>query len=132
MANPDSRDRAEAELIADPRRSDYLIAEIVRCSPSQVGHWRHQLEQAGQIGVIPVRERRQRDSPAADTGAADYVAESGPHRGRYRVSDSRPPAGFYAPVDRDVDGWCCTRIWRDAQWVHGLACPFRRQSATAR
>ncbi len=127
MVNPDARARAEAELFRDPYRSDYLIAEIVRCSASQVGHWRHALEQAGQIGVIPVRDRRQRDSPAADDNTVN-AETGGPHRGRYRVSDSTLPAGFYAPPD-EIEGWCCTREWREGSWVHSRSCVFRQSAA---
>ncbi len=96
MGKPDARARAEAELVSNPRRSDYVIAELTGCPLSTVSTRRHQLEDSGTIDVIPVGDRRWRNKIALDD---DDVETGGPHRGRYRVSDSTPPAGYYRPPD---------------------------------
>ena len=124
MGKPDARARAEAELVSNPRRSDYVISELTGCPLSTVSTRRHQLEDSGTIPVVPVGDRRWRNKIALD----DDVEIGGPHRGRYRVSDSRPPAGFYAPPD-EIEGWCCTREWTGGTWVHSRSCPFRRSAA---
>lgn len=52
-----ARQRAEIELLRDPARSDAIIAALARCTPPAAGRWRHALERAGQIEVIPPASR---------------------------------------------------------------------------
>lgn len=57
-ANPGARQRAEAELKEDPRRSNYLIASAAQCTPQRVGAWRRELEARGVIEHVPVDQRQ--------------------------------------------------------------------------
>jgi hypothetical protein len=52
-----ARQRAEQELLRDPRRSDAIIARLAACTPPAVGRWRHALERSGQVEAIPVAAR---------------------------------------------------------------------------
>ena len=128
MGKPDARARAEAELVSNPRRSDYVIAELTGCPLSTVNTRRHQLEASGMIPVVPVGDRRWRNKgDIDDNDTVNVVDDGGPHRGRYKVSDSTLPAGFYRPVD-EIEQWCCTQEWAGGNWVHGRSCPFRRSA----
>ena len=83
------------------------------------------LEQAGQIPVVPVRERRQRHGPPGDEPPGDVGTEI--HRGAYKVGD-KPGKGFYR-VD-SIEGGCCVQEWSGGRFVHARACPFRRPAAS--
>ena len=54
---PVARLRAERELIADPARSNAIIAVAARTASQYVGRARQQLERAGVIETIPVTDR---------------------------------------------------------------------------
>src|SRR2546423_792756 len=70
-ANPGARDRAEAELRADPARSNYVIAQQARCTPQKVCAWRAALEQAGEIQAVPRQQRQARPRQQRNTGAGE-------------------------------------------------------------
>jgi hypothetical protein len=56
-ANPGASRRAEAELLRDPFRSNYLIAIAAGCTPQHAGVVRRGLEQAGLIGHVKPADR---------------------------------------------------------------------------
>jgi hypothetical protein len=57
---PRCSQRAERELVTDPRRSDHVIAIAAHCTPQPVGRWRRELADAGQIPPIEPSQRTQR------------------------------------------------------------------------
>jgi hypothetical protein len=57
---PVARRRAEAELRADPHRSNAIIAIAAGTASQHVGRARARLEAAGTIEAIPVAQRAQR------------------------------------------------------------------------
>lgn len=123
-SSSDARARAEAELSVNPRRSDYAIAEAAHCSPSQAGHWRHSLEAAGQIPVVPVADRTPR--PRLDVADDEPVNDTEIHRGAYKVGD-KPSPGYYH-VDDMIEWACCIAEWAGGKFTHARGCPFRRQA----
>jgi hypothetical protein len=56
-STPRRSDRARAELLANPARSDEMIALATRCTPQAAGRWRHQLERAGVIEAVEPADR---------------------------------------------------------------------------
>jgi hypothetical protein len=46
-----------------------------------------------------------------------------PRTGRYRVSDTATPSGYYRPSDA-IELACafCTLVYRDSRWQHDMAC----------
>jgi hypothetical protein len=70
--NPSARQRAERELVTDPRRSDHVIAIAAHCTPQPVGRWRREPADAGQIPRIEPSQRTQRIGtwPAASRPAS--------------------------------------------------------------
>jgi hypothetical protein len=57
---PLARRRAEAELMADPYRSNYLIAQAARCSPQAARRWRLGLEHSGVLEHVKPADRAHR------------------------------------------------------------------------
>ena len=59
--------------------------------------------------VIPFGAARSAADAAAATDMLAVIRSPVPPRsaGRYKVSDTRPPAGYYRPPD-EIELWCCT------------------------
>ncbi len=79
MRNPAARDRATAELIRDPARSDRMIAAAAGCSHHGVATWRRSLEQSGQIPPASQRAR-QPDPPRPVRARAEAELRRDPYR----------------------------------------------------
>ena len=74
---PVARRRAECELLADPYRSDYVIAQLARCARQPVARWRRKLARsrrsrlptgwpvAGTNGLIADIRRQASKSPGS-------------------------------------------------------------------
>ena len=92
---PVARSRAEAELVADPYRSNYVIAIAARCAPQSVCTWRRELEAAGVIEHVDPANRiarpcqipfRSRARTAIEAGAQlpEHLMTFGLSRGQLR------------------------------------------------
>lgn len=101
---PSARDRAEAELRAEPARSDATIAAAANCTKADVYRWRQQLERAGTIPVVSPSRRR---------------------HGPAWVTTDVPAAPFYIPSDPATERTCCVMEWSGGAFVHERSCALR-------
>jgi len=85
--SPGAGDRARAALLADPARSDEVIAIAANCTPPTVLLARRDLEAVGMIDHIPVRDRSRRPHPAPPSLTRDAIAKLGPFATPRQVAD---------------------------------------------
>ncbi len=73
-----------------------------------------------------IQRRPQLPDAAAAADSLSVIRSPVPPRsaGRYRVSDTRPPAGYYRPHD-EIELWCCTAEWTPTGWQHDRSCVLR-------
>jgi hypothetical protein len=90
-------ERAAAGLIADPARSNRLIAAGAGCSERVVRRVRDELEASGTIPDAPVRVPRARPGPAAGSAAALRAGR-------------RPPPVIELPPAPDWSKGLCTQV----------------------
>src|SRR5260221_7378777 len=65
--------RASAALLADPSRSDGLIAQAASCAAPTISRARRDLEQRGLIEAVPVRDRMARLHPPQLSKTRDAI-----------------------------------------------------------
>jgi hypothetical protein len=152
---PPAQRRAERELLANPARSNRLIAELAGVEHHAVARARIRLEAAGSIEPAAARVQRYPNGPRAFGAAQRAVALLGPaattrevmalsgvcreaawHARRYPRSGWQPQADAAAAVDAvrvarayapppAPDAWCCELAWAGGGWQHDRACPLR-------
>ena len=118
---PAAGERAQAELLADPARSNLIIADLADCHAETVIKARRELERLGAIPVVGRWQRRRR--PGSGRGD-QYAARTGRTDGGLERFTELPPQ----PASM-AQGLCVSHADPDL-WNSGLI-PARRKQAIA-
>ena len=89
--NPGAYDRASAELVTNPYRSNGLIAQLADCTPTTAGQARYDLERTGLIHHVPAIERIPKllaTAPRPQATAAARALIDDPHRSDQLIAEA--------------------------------------------